>query len=88
MNELEDLVGRRPILEATLAKIKECRMFLNGNSGNGPGGLNRNSTYVMMVTLNANVYVGIVHDALSAKFTIDEIKAQKILAKITPTAQS
>jgi len=28
MNELEDLVGRRPILEATLAKIKECRIFL------------------------------------------------------------
>jgi hypothetical protein len=27
-NELEDLVGRRPILEATLAKIKECRIFL------------------------------------------------------------
>jgi hypothetical protein len=28
MNELEDLVGHRPILEAILAKIKECRIFL------------------------------------------------------------
>lgn len=28
MNELEDLVGHRPILEATLTKFKECRIFL------------------------------------------------------------
>lgn len=56
-------------------------------SDNGLGGLNRNSTYVIMVTLNANVYVGIVQDALSAKFAREAIKAQKILAKITHTAQ-
>ncbi|KAL3810881.1 hypothetical protein ACHAXA_003403 [Cyclostephanos tholiformis] len=28
MNELEDLVRERPVLDATLAKIKECRMYL------------------------------------------------------------